>query len=66
MTPQAPRVPSAVHRRRHLLGSVLLLVLRVWGLHVLCVTQREQPEQSEDSSVSPSFLGCVWAAFRSG
>lgn len=43
VTPQAPRVPSAVHRRRHLLGSVLLLVLRVWGLHVLCVTHVSSP-----------------------
>lgn len=41
--PQVPRVPSAVHKRRHLLGSVLLLVLHVWVLHVLCVTHVSSP-----------------------
>ena len=66
VTPQAPPCPFCCAQTPSPAGLCPASRAPCVGPACPVCHSREQPEQSEDSSVSPSFSGCVWAAFRSG
>lgn len=56
VTPEAPRVSSAVAQTPSPVGSVLLLVFHVWVLCVLCATHVSSPSRQR-TPAGPGLLG---------